>query len=312
MAMWRSVIGRGWRPALVGCAVLVLATVLPVGATGASARELYQGVRGGDYLALGDSVAFGYVPANADPPPDYADAASFISYANYLSGFLHDHLTNASCPGETTASMLYPGAPSNGCENQPGSPYGYRSVYPLHVPYSGTQMAYALSFLASHRDTKLVTIDVGANDFFLCQETTADHCTSSSELQSVGHQVEANLTTILYELRYVAHYREALVVLDYYSINYSVAVDDAGAELLNSFINPEALQYGAVLADGYKAFQLASLASGGNPCQAGLLIPVPGGCNVHPTHLGHLVLAGAVLSALAGSPELRWVPGGGR
>ena len=43
-------------------------------------------------------------------------------------------------------------------------------------------MAYALKYLAVHRHTKLVTINIGANDAFLCQETTADHCTSPAEL----------------------------------------------------------------------------------------------------------------------------------
>ena len=89
---------------------------------------------------------------------------------------LHIQVSNASCPGETTASFYVPGAPSNGCENSPGSSIGYRTEYPLHVQYWGTQMQYALKYLAVHRHTRLVTIDIGANDVFLCQETTADAC----------------------------------------------------------------------------------------------------------------------------------------
>ena len=51
----------------------------------------------------------------------------------------------------------------------------YRTLYRLHVQYGSTQMAYALDYLAHHKHARLVTIDIGANDVFVCQETTSDH-----------------------------------------------------------------------------------------------------------------------------------------
>jgi hypothetical protein len=133
----------------------------------------------GTYLALGDSVAFGYVlPPNAVPAPKYLDAHSFGGDPEYLAQQPNERVSNASCPGETSASLLVAGAQSNGCENSPGSPVGYSTLYPLHVQYQGTQMAYALHYLAAHKHTQLITIDIGANDAFLCQETTPDHCSS--------------------------------------------------------------------------------------------------------------------------------------
>ena len=42
-------------------------------------------------------------------------------------------------------------------------------------------MQYALKYLAVHRHTRLVTINIGANDVFLCQESTADACASAAE-----------------------------------------------------------------------------------------------------------------------------------
>ena len=118
-------------------------------------------------------------------------------------------VSNASCPGETTASLFVPGAQSNGCENSPGSPIGYRTEFPLRQ-YRGTQMMYALRYLVTHRNTRLVTIDIGANDVFLCQETTADACASPAEFEGVLRQVQINLTAIYTMIRGFAHYQGPL------------------------------------------------------------------------------------------------------
>ncbi len=196
----RRLIGIG----LAGTAMVAAVSLMP--ALPASATPVNGHAAHGTYLALGDSVAFGYVPPQAVPAPNYSDPRSFVGYPEDVARALHIPVSNASCPGETTASFFVPGAPSNGCENSPGSSIGYRTEFPLHVQYRGTQMQYALRYLAVHRDTRLVTIDIGANDVFLCQETTADACASTAELQAVLQQIQANLTIIYTLIRDVAHY----------------------------------------------------------------------------------------------------------
>ena len=146
---------------------------------------------------------------------DYFDPSSFVGYPEDVARALHIPVSNASCPGETTASFFVPGAQSDRL-NSPGSSTGYRTQYPLHVQYQGTQMRYALKYLAMHRHTRLVTINIGANDVFLCQETTTDHCASAAELQPVLQEIQANLTTIYTEIRDVAHYHGLLVALTYF------------------------------------------------------------------------------------------------
>jgi GDSL-like Lipase/Acylhydrolase family len=213
---------------------------------------------------------------------------------------LQDHVelvgwSNASCPGETTASFLVPGAPSNGCENSPGSSVGYRTEYRLHVQYRGTQMQYALRYLATHRHTWLVTIDIGANDVFLCQETTADACASTAEFDAVLDEIQANLTTIYTLIRHVAHYHGLLVALTYYSVSYSDPAEVAGTEALDSVIASVTEKFGGKVADGFAAFEGPSAAFEGSPCAAGLLIKLPDGtCNIHPSPAGHLLLAQAI------------------
>ena len=281
------------RTAVVTTAAAVVAGLTP--ALSASAKPLTGSAKNGTYLALGDSVAFGYVPSEAVPAPNYRSAHSFVSYPEDVARALHVRVWNAACPGETTASMLKPAAPSNGCENSPGSPVGYRTQFPLHVQYQGTQMAYALKYLAAHRHTKLVTINIGANDAFLCQETTADHCTSPAELVALVNKIQANLTAIYTQIRDVAHYRGLLVALTYYSLDYSDPVQSAQSRLLDAVIANATKPFGGKVADGFAAFKGPSEASGGSPCAAGLLIKLPDGtCNIHPSLAGHLLLARAI------------------
>jgi len=280
-------------------AVIIVAALAAIGAGTVSADPVNGSDANGTYLALGDSVAFGYVPPNAVPAPRYLDAHSFVGYPEFLAQQLNERVSNASCPGETTASMLVAGAQSNGCENSLGSPVGYSTLYPLHVQYQGTQLDYALHYLAAHKHTQLITIDIGANDAFLCQETTADHCTSTAELIGVASEIAGNLTTILRDLRVVAGYTGPIVALSYYSLSYSDPAAVAGAQFLNSVIAGVTTAFGGIVADGFAAFQAPSAAFGGSPCAAGLLIKLPDGtCNIHPSPAGHRLLAAAIAKAI--------------
>ena len=165
------------------------------------------------------------------------------------------------------------------------------------MQYRGTQMQYALRYLAVHRDTRLVTIDIGANDVFLCEETTADACASPAELEAVLQEIQANLTTIYTLIRDVAHYHGLLVALTYYSLSYSKPPSDqeVGTEALNSVIASVTEKFGGKVADGFAAFEGPSAAFGGSACAAGLLIKLPDGtCNIHPSPAGHRLLAQAI------------------
>jgi lysophospholipase L1-like esterase len=278
---------------VVSLAVGVAAGLMP--ALPASATAVTGSATNGTYLALGDSVAFGYVPPQAVPPPNYRSAHSFVGYPEDVAQALRIRVWNASCPGETTDSMLVAGVVSNGCENSPASTTGYRTLYPLHVQYQGTQMEYALKYLAVHRHTQLVTIDIGANDVFLCQETTKDGCTSAAEIQPVLQEIQANLTAIYTQIRDVGHYQGPLVALTYYSLSYSDPAQVASTQLLDSVIASVTKAFRGKVADGFAAFEGPSAAVGGSPCAAGLLIKLPNGtCNIHPSPAGHLLLAQAI------------------
>lgn len=248
------------------------------------------------YLALGDSVAFGYSPPQVTPPQWYQHARNFKGYPEYLAPWFGLTDVNASCPGETSSSFVDVTAQSNGCENSIGSDLGYRDAYPLHVHYTGSQLAYATHFLARNvGSTKLVSINVGANDLFVCQATTADQCTGA-DFPATLHTIGQNLTTILHGVR-ASGYHGKLVVLAYYAISYTDPIQVAGTQLLNQTLSSVAQQFHAIVANGYQAFKNAS-GSSGDPCAAGLLIPLPGGgCNIHPSALGQIILANTIAEA---------------
>jgi lysophospholipase L1-like esterase len=251
-----------------------------------------------DYLALGDSVAFGYRPPQVTPPDAYLDPANFTGYPSVVARELGLTVVNASCPGETTASLINAAAASNGCENSPDSATGYREMYPLHVAYSGSQLAFAVSFLEQNRDTKLVTIDIGANDLDLCL-AAPDHCTGP-DFQRTLAQVGRNLDTILATLRGTAHYRGEVVVLTYYAVNYRDGAGVRQIEALNAVLSQRGERFGARIADGFGAFEAAAAGANGDTCSAGLRIRLPeGGCNAHPSLLGQDLLASAVVAVVS-------------
>jgi lysophospholipase L1-like esterase len=306
--MQRVVSARRARVVAVVSMVVVLA-LLALGSGGALAKSKHKPVRpaknlpvvpGSQYLALGDSVTFGYMEPTVVPAPNYANPASFPGYPEQLGARLRLSVANASCPGETSASLVNASAPSNGCENNPShdSAANYRN-HPLHVSYKGSQLAFALSYLRSHHNVRLVTLMIGANDFFLCQETTSDHCASTAEQNATAAAVTKNIHTILSTIRNKAHYNGQLVIVNYYSLNYSVPAVNAQSQLLNKVQDNAAKPFGVKIADGYGELRAASAHSGENTCTAGLLTQLSaGGCGIHPSYAGQALLSAALEKAI--------------
>lgn len=245
---------------------------------------------GGTYLALGDSVPFGY--RGNEAPASYADPTNFTGYPEIVAADRGLTLLNASCPGETTDSFIDVTAQSNGCENGLTASVGYRTAFPLHVTYDSpvqSQLDYAVATLARTPDVRLVTIQLGANDAFLCQQTTPDQCTSSAEVRGIAEHVRANLDHILATLRTEGGYTGQIIAVTYYALDY--ATPAAGNTLvLNSGILRAALVNRAYVASGFLAFVPAALRAGGNSTTAGLVLPN----DVHPSATGQQLLAGAV------------------
>jgi lysophospholipase L1-like esterase len=253
--------------------------------------------RGSGYLALGDSVSFGYQEPTVVPAPDYTTAASFVGFPEIVASDLHLKLTNLACPGETSSSLINASAQSFGCETSltPTTP-AYRPTFPLHTKYSGSQLSAAVKFLKANPKTRLVTLMVGANDYFLCVATTADQCQSNVEQIGVVGTVAKNVRTIVTTLRKKAHYDGQLVLVGYYATSSALA---AATEGLDVQIKQAGHGFKIRYANAFNSFAAASVHAGGTACSAGLLTELStGGCGVHPSAAGQTLLASTVIRSL--------------
>jgi lysophospholipase L1-like esterase len=267
-------------------------------------------VAGSRYLALGDSVTFGYRESNAIPTTrnNYNKPKTFVGYPEDIAKNLGLKVANLACPGETSASLINPKKPSNGCENSPSAQgqvnQGYATNFPLHVKYKDTtskngQLATAVKYLRAHRNVRLVSLMVGANDGFLCQETTSDHC--ASEIGSVLTTVGKNVTRTLKAIRGKGHYKGQIVIAQYYSIDYTSALDNAQSGALNTAMQSAAKPFNVEVAKTFALFKKAAAQAGGDTCKAQLLTQLKNGstpCGVHPSVAGQALIAQAVERAI--------------
>src|SRR5438067_12905917 len=120
------------------------------------------------YLALGDSLAFGYQP-DLDFSHGYVD-----DFYSNLQSHSTNSLANMACPGETSVTFL------NG-----NCPYPFLRKF----PYIGSQLNAALFYLHLYAgQVSPVTLDIGANDI------TRDIDTSNCSINE--QQFQLDLATI--------------------------------------------------------------------------------------------------------------------
>jgi len=246
------------------------------------------------YLALGDSVAFGYDPTVTTPTP-----TAFTGYPEVVADVLQmaksKKETNAACPGQSSTSFLYGGA-DIGCEP-------FKAAVGLHTDYTGTQMNFAMTQLQSNKHIDLVTLSIGGNDLSLlqaqCQTSSSFAVCVQQGLPGVLATYGQNLAQILGGIR--ANYSGTLVLLKYYPVSTDPLFQLA-IQMLNQTMADVGSNFNVKFADGFMAFQLASATSGGDPCAANLLVRIgPSTCDIHPSLAGQTVLAAAVLVAINGN-----------
>ena len=251
------------------------------------------------YLALGDSLAFGYNPL-IQPP----DLSQYLGYPKMVDFIIGGSLINASCPGETsstfvgTSTVFFPGFDC----------VAMRQQNQLFVPYNGAQnqLDYAVTFLAANPNTKLVTIDIGVNDLALlqvgCQTQFAGNpqaivaCEESGLPATLG-TIGQNLTAVFSAIRSTG-YKRAIVAVDAFAYNYTDPIETGALTLFNQLTSQVGSQFGVTVADVYPVFQIVDSGFGGSTCAAGLLLKFPDGtCDTHPNALGQALIAATVLQA---------------
>src|SRR5215469_17047389 len=91
---------------------------------------------GNTYLALGDSLAYGYHAAQ------FAEEFPNVKPETFNDGYVNDfdelvNLINAGCPGEGTETMIHGSGHPGFCGGEDAPPFP--AVF-LHHPYFGTQL----------------------------------------------------------------------------------------------------------------------------------------------------------------------------
>ncbi len=283
----------GTRLAAVGSVlafVVVLVPVLPASATNT------RNSKPNNYLALGDSVPFGYNPLLVQLG---VKPSVFVGYPELASNLFEPKLKvfNASCPGETSTSLISGTRPDNGCQD-------YRQyVGALHVSYQGSQLDYAEKYVAANPRTKFVSLMIGGNDLLQLQNS----CAKSTPLDVNGcivvglpavlKNLATNLTTIYSGLRH-AGFKGDFVAVTYYSTNYRDLVTTGAVGAADGVLAGVTKAFGGKVADGFGRFAAATAPFGGDTCAAGLLIRLPTNtCDIHPSPAGAALLASAVRAA---------------
>lgn len=257
-------------------AIVAAVAALLAGTTSAGASSEHFNPPKHFYLALGDSLAYGFQQAKFNSEFPHIDASTFnTGYVDDLGSLLSNvsssiQTVNLGCPGETTASYFV------GCR--------YEALgFPLHTSYAASQEAAALALLKAHPgQVSPITLDNGANDVTPCLSSPDPNCFPNA-VAAVG----ANLDTALAHLRAAAPNAE-IIVMEYYDpFAAAFPTSLATTQLLNQAIAGAAAAHGARLADAFGPFNLAqpqpaTLCSLTFFCATG---------DVHATDLGYAVIA---------------------
>ncbi len=233
------------------------------------------------YLALGDSVPFGWSDAlGAITQKPWR----FQGYPKLLASALDLPLLDAACPSEASGSFVSADAPDDGCR-------AYKASHDLHVDYAGTQLDYALEVVRSHPRLELVTLQVGANDLQIVGKSCGgDPACIVSALPAALQETVAHVVTIVANLR-AAGYAGQIVLIDYYS-------PDAGQALLIQALDGALAQAAAYPGLGVDSVDLYG-PFGSDPCAAGLIAKVDGRCEIHPSRAGHELIASLVAQVVS-------------
>src|SRR5262245_27004859 len=174
--------------------VAVLLTLAGTATSGTSVRSVYQSPQS-YYLALGDSMAYGFQPTKAKAPPAAVDTGYvdlFASRLRKLSPKLE--VVNYGCPGESAQTFV-----RGGCD---WLEHGGK----LHDRFRGPQLKAALSFLRAHSGkVSPITVTLWGNDLPLPLSQNAKRAPSA--IRSFARR----FSSILRQLRAAAPNAEIIV-----------------------------------------------------------------------------------------------------
>lgn len=265
---------------LLGLAIPLVLAVPGTATSGTSQRPVYQPPQS-YYLALGDSMTYGYQPDKAKPgarPSDFDTGYVDVFAARLRKLAPKIQVVNYGCPGESSVTFTRGGCPT------------LAEGVKLHDAYRGSQLKAALSFLRAHPgEVSPITLTLWGNDLDL--PLSAKPKRAPSAIASFASRFNA----ILQELRAAAPTAEIIVTgawnpeadrLEqaeplYRSVDAAIARVAAAprVRVANMFA---AFNRGSVRAQKTRLCALTFFCSKGDP---------------HPTNAGYRVMADAHMAA---------------
>jgi lysophospholipase L1-like esterase len=304
------------RTRVLACCVISVAAIgaLILAPTAGAAKV------GSTYLALGDSLAYGFHQAQFESEFPAINPGSFND--GYVDDFgatlklFHPSLEtiNDGCPGETTETMIKGSGIPGFCAGGPtGTPFP--DVW-LHHPYParGSQLADALAILAANSNVSPITLDIGANDLiqfdrFTCGFPATFTCTEAQVAAELGH-IAANVYSILVQLRAAAPHAQIVLMGIYNAFPAVVKPDGTGDKAIaafnaaeasvaakvpgTSFANPLPLFNPSGSSGGPETGDIPTICAFTAMCPGGVYNPASPKADIHPSKLGYAVLAGDV------------------
>ncbi len=302
------------RSRLRGLCLIVTLFALFVAAPAAQAAPSYGGppVANGTYLALGDSLAFGYQASKVTAcaptgctSPDTQFSTGYVNVFASLFGATTPGVktVNLGCPGETSATLNNATNTTTGCTTYP---------FAIHSNHPGkTQLQAAVQVLRDKgKKVNPVTIDIGANDVLALK----NGCTAASGAidlvciqagaPAVFASIQKNLSKTLCTLRDEGGKTKEIIVIGLYNPLYvpvyfqagaaAAAGTDALSNQLNALTAATAANYHAKFTDPMPTFNPGN---GSNPpvelATLNALTAIFSG-DIHPTDAGYSALAGLV------------------
>jgi lysophospholipase L1-like esterase len=242
------------------------------------------------YLALGDSIAYGFQLPKwlAGLSPAGFDTGYVDVFGAELRRIRPQIATvNYGCPGESTVSFI-----AGPCTTR------QEGVIELHDDFDGSQLHAAVAFLRAH-DGRVspITLHLGGNDVLaLVAACNRDFGCVEAEAPAALAQFRARLATILAQLRAAAPNAEIIVSGQYDPFMGSLEMADPLYVALNDAIATVVGAERARYADIFPAFNRQGDPEGeaASICALTLLCSDGDG---HPSDAGYRVIAAAVFDA---------------
>lgn len=263
-----------------------LAGVIVVGAASSASSQVVHGPKQ-YYLALGDSITYGYQASKheAGLPPSAFNTGYVDVFAARLREIRPDiTVVNYGCPGESTRSFLK--GPCLWTE------FGER----LHDSFTGSQLDAALSFLRSHPgEVSPITLTLWGNNVRefvgVCQGDPT--CLQSGAVKFID-DVSKDLAKILKALRKEAPDADIIITGSWDSFIDALVFADPLFQLLNASMAAVAAEHGVRFADPFRVFNPQGDPQREIDTLCALLLLCTPERDSHPSDLGYQVLGDLV------------------